>query len=206
MKLYLKAEQNSKVSKEVILLEDVAMVCCTNQKIENQIKKMKLYQIQKEEEGKICFSIMYIIKKLQQQYSELEIVNLGDTEFVVTYRKQKEEKMVWEWGKTIFVCFIIFFGGAFSIMTFNNDVSVADVFDKVYSLVMGKAKTGNSPLEIGYCIGLPIGIFVFFNHFRRKITKKDPTPIQIEMRKYEQDVNYALLQDADREGTILKDE
>lgn len=59
-------------------------------------------------------------------------------------------------------------GAAFTIMTFNEDVSVADVFDKVYRLVLGQEKQGGSIIEIFYAIGLPVGILVFYNHFRRK--------------------------------------
>ena len=46
-------------------------------------------------------------------------------------------------------------------MTFNEDVSVADVFDKVYRLVLGQEKQGGSIIEICYAIGLPVGILVF---------------------------------------------
>ena len=36
-------------------------------------------------------------------------------------------------------------------MTFNEDVSVADVFDKVYRLVLGQEKQGGSIIEIFLC-------------------------------------------------------
>ena len=98
---------------------------------------------------------------------------------------------------------IAFFGAAFTIMTFNEDVSVSDVFDKVYQMVMGTSKQGGTILEISYAAGLPIGILVFYNHFRRRKIKNDPTPIQVEMRTYEEQVNKALISTASREGNTI---
>lgn len=88
-------------------------------------------------------------------------------------------------------------------MTFNEDVSVSSVFDKVYRMIMGTGKQGGSILEISYAVGLPAGIMIFYNHFRRKKIKNDPTPIQVEMRNYEEQVNKALISTASREGHTI---
>ena len=108
-----------------------------------------------------------------------------------------------EYFKTVLVSLIILFGAAFTIMTFNEDVSVASVFDKVYELVMGTKKEGGSIIEISYAIGVPVGILVFYNHFHRRKVKEDPTPIQVEMSTYEEQVNKALIARASREGDTI---
>ena len=43
-------------------------------------------------------------------------------------------------------------------------------------------------------------MLLFFNHFSVKKLEKDLTPIQIEMRSYEETMNEAFIQDATREG------
>jgi stage V sporulation protein AA len=116
-------------------------------------------------------------------------------------RRELSKRM--EYVKTCFVALIAFFGAAFTVMTFNEDVSVGKVFDKMYLLIMGSSKQGGSLLEICYAIGLPLGILIFYNHFRRKKTKEDPTPIQVEMRNYEEQVNKALIATASREGNTI---
>ncbi len=68
---------------------------------------------------------------------------------------------------------------------------------------MGDSKAGGSILEIAYSIGLPIGMIVFFNHFSKLKVKKDPTPIQIEMRLYESDVNKTIIENSSREGETI---
>ena len=184
-------------------MEDLGTFYCSDSKVLHDVKKQVVKVIKSKTEIKYCFSIMKVIEMLLKLYPELEIINLGETEFILSYSPPKKINKIFEYTKTIFVGLIIFFGGAFSIMTFNADSSVVDIFDKLYELVTGSSKTTWSVVELGYCIGIPVGILVFFNHFSSKKTSSDPTPIQIEMRKYETDVNAALIQNSNREGKTI---
>ena len=84
-------------------------------------------------------------------------------------------------------------------MAYHNDIGIADIFEKFYIMVMGNP--GNSAvLEVFYSIGLSLGIIIFFNHIGGRRITKDPTPIEVEMRIYESDVNKALIETASREG------
>ena len=103
----------------------------------------------------------------------------------------------------MFVCLTVFLGSAFAIMTFNEDASVDKLFELIYKTVMGKEKSGSSLLEIGYCFGLPIGTIVFFNHFTRFKIDNDPTPLQIQMRLHEEDINKTIIENASREGNTI---
>ena len=58
-------------------------------------------------------------------------------------------------------------------------------------------------LEVCYAIGMPIGIMIFYNHIGKKKVTHDPTPIQVEMRKYEQDVDDTFIENASREGKSM---
>ena len=102
--------------------------------------------------------------------------------------------------KVVVMVVVIFLGAAYTIMAFNNDVSVGEVFDRFYQQVMGKEKPKVSEIEIFYCLGLAVVIFVFFNDFGKKKITSDPTPIQVEMRKYEQDVDMTFIENAGRKG------
>ena len=129
---------------------------------------------------------------------DVEVENLGETDFIVEYGLNQKGNKIWEWVRTLFISIIIFFGAAFAIMTFNNDVGVSDVFQKIYHLVTGAESNGFTAIEIGYSIGLPLGILVFYNHFSKKKVTSDPTPLEVEMRLYEQDLNTAIIKDAER--------
>ena len=107
------------------------------------------------------------------------------------------------WTKVIVVVAISFTGAAFSIMAFNNDVDVTKLFGQVYELMTGSKSDGFSILELTYCLGLIIGILVFFNHFGKKKFTVDPTPMEVEMRLYENDIQTTLLETYSRKEKEL---
>lgn len=95
---------------------------------------------------------------------------------------------IWTMVKAVLVGIVIFIGSGFSIMAFHNDIGIVNLFAQIYEQSVGKAPEGIGGLEIGYSIGLSLGILIFFNHFSLKKKETDPTPLQVEMSKYEQDV------------------
>ena len=101
---------------------------------------------------------------------------------------------VFNWLKTAVIGIIIFFGSSFSIMAFHNDIGLVELFAQIYEQVIGYQPTHIGGLEIGYSIGLATGILVFFNHFKLKKREDDPTPLQVEMNKYEQDIQDTVTQ------------
>ena len=203
--LYVKIAQNIPVAKRQVTFHDLATLHCTNKKVVQELNQMVFYTLPAHGPQKTMFTIAKVYEVIHQKYPNLKIENLGERDFVIDYEKpdEKEKQKKWEYVRTIFVSFIVFMGAAFTIMTFNEDVSVADVFDKVYRLVLGQEKQGGSIIEICYAIGLPVGILVFYNHFRRRKIKDDPTPIQVEMHTYEEQVNKTLIAAASKEGKTI---
>ena len=146
------------------------------------------------------FSVLKVIELIHEDYPNLDISNEGESDFIVEYVKSPEKPVWMNCLKTVILCILIFFGAAFTIMAFNNDVGVTDVFAKFYQQITGMESNGITELEICYSIGLAVGIIVFFNHVGHKKITHDPTPIQIEMRKYETDLDTAFINNAERRG------
>lgn len=201
--VYVKIEQSSEVKQKKVTINDVGKIYCANKSVEQQLAQDIFYVIKGNKHSKHMVSLLKVYEMIEKRYPGIHIVNLGERDFIVEYKPNQKVNKVWEYIKTIIVALVIFAGAAFTIMTFNTDVSVGDVFNDVYELIMGKPKTGGSILEIMYSIGLPIGIIVFYNHLSRKKIHNDPTPVQVEMRKYEEDVNKALIKNASREGKTI---
>ena len=101
------------------------------------------------------------------------------------------------------VVILSFVGAAFAIMTFNNDSGTNQLFSQIYEMFMRTPKEGFTILELSYSIGLVIGILVFFNHFGKRKFTVDPTPIEIEMRLYEKDIQTTLIDDYGRKGNSI---
>lgn len=200
--LYIKIEQNIPISKKEITFKDLGTLYCTNKNVVQKLEKTTFYTLPNDTQQKTMFTITKVYEAIHKTYPDIQIENLGEKDFIIDYEEpdHKEKGKAIEYLKTIFVSLIVLVGAAFTIMTFNEDVNVSAVFDKVYKLVMGVPKEGGSIIEISYAIGLPLGIVVFYNHFRRKKIKNDPTPIQVEMHTYEEQVNKAMIASSSREG------
>lgn len=203
--VYVKADRNSVCHKPQIKLSDVMSVECTDPAICAGIKNLTLYSFAKKEDSNKkkrieVFSILKVIDLILADYPDVEVVSYGEQDFVVEYTPSQISPKWQEICKVILLCIIIFMGSAFTIMAFNNDVSVGEVFDRFYRQMMGTDKPQVTEIEIFYCIGLAVGILVFFNHIGKKKITADPTPIQVEMRKYEQDVDTTFIENAGRKG------
>ena len=195
--LYIKLEQNITVNEPMIVIGHIAQMWCKDKDVLSKCMALKLTNIPTQK-GRYLYSVFDIVQLIQQNYPDVEVENLGETDFIVEYGLNQKGNKIWEWVRTLFISIIIFFGAAFAIMTFNNDVGVSDVFQKIYHLVTGAESNGFTAIEIGYSIGLPLGILVFYNHFFMMLVTSDPTPLEVEMRLYEQDLNTAIIKDAER--------
>lgn len=204
--LYLKIERNVMVTDRHVTLSDVAKMTSSNMAMVRQLKQMKIYsfpQKGKKQEYIQVISTMKIIEMILQEYPNVNITNEGEADFVLEYKKRAVPPKGAELAKSIVLCILVFFGASFSIMAFNNDVGVLDVFAKFYAQVTGAPSNGVTELEICYSIGLPLGVILFFNHFGNSKITNDPTPLQVEMRKYETDVDNTYIENAGRGGKSI---
>ena len=202
--VYVKADRNSVCYEPQVKIKDVMSVQCTDPAICSAIKNKTLYAFKKTETSKKkrieVFSILNVIELIQADFPEVEVLSYGEQAFVVEYISSRIAPKWMEIIKVVVMCVVIFLGSAFTIMAFNNDVSVGEVFDRFYMQIMGTKKPNVTEIEVFYCLGLAVGILVFFNHVGKKKITSDPTPIQVEMRKYEKDVDTTFIENAGRKG------
>lgn len=200
--VFLQFDQCVLVKKREVVLSDVASVYTTDEVVRQKVKALELYRFPNEQKEKITFSVMKVIELIGAVYPEITINPVGEPDFIVEYKPEKQRKLAkpLEWCKAFFVTLAVFFGSAFTIVTFNKDSSVEEIFPMIYRLTEGAERSGPGELEIAYSIGLPLGIILFFNHFLRKKIDSDPTPLQVQMRQYEKDVNSTIIENATREG------
>lgn len=200
--VFLQFDQSVLVKKQGVKLSDVATVYATDPAIKQKVGAIELYRFENREKEKKVFSVMKVVELVDASYPELTVTPVGEPDFIVEYKPEKKQKFekAREWGKALFVSLAVFFGSAFTIVTFNKDASVDEIFPMIYRLTEGAERSTPGELEIGYSIGLPLGIILFFNHFLRKKIDSDPTPLQVQMRQYEKDVNSTIIENATREG------
>ena len=181
--IYLNLEQKQQVQDEKITLGQVADILCADQAVATRVRAIPVAHFSGQKKQRSTLDITTIISKIQELYSSAQIVCTGETSMIIEYVPIKVQQ----------------------IITFNNDVSAADAFSKVYEALTGESSDNFTVLEISYAIGLPLGIMIFFNHFSGHRLTTDPTPIEVAMESYEYDVNDALMTLEKRKETHAND-
>lgn len=201
--VYIKPKRNAEVTQEKVLFKDIATVTCADELMKARIRLLKVHQFQKNEEKRIVISALRLIELIQNTEKQVTVENVGEQDTLIKLVRVRDKKGFCVWAKVAFVALISFFGTAFTIMAFHNDIGIHDVFDSIYRQVLGNTADGLGILELTYSLGLVVGIVIFFNHIGGRRITVDPTPIEVEMRVYEKDVDDTLIETADREGKTI---
>lgn len=196
--IYLNVQQSSAIQRPVVRIDDVAEVFCENKSVKNQVQKIVITEFDSTKEFKQVFSTCLLIQMITAAVPNCQVVSIGETDFIVYYKPVGKQPRWKDWLKGILVGVLAFLGAAFSIMTFNTDVTTPELFDQLYELFTGKPAEGPGILQLTYSIGLFLGVILFFNHGGRYKLTNDPSPLQVQMRQYEQGVNQAFILDAER--------
>ena len=199
--LYIQTDMNILIKHPHVYLQDIARLSCSNSKVLNRLRVLPVATLNPDTPGRYTMSVMDLVDLIQKKEPDLDITPLGELSFILTYQPPGKPQMIFEILKVVFISLASFFGAAFSIMTFNTDADVGTLFKQVYQQVTGNVSNGFTILEISYSIGLAAGVLFFFNHFGRKKFSADPTPMQVQMRQYEDNVNTTLLEESSRKAS-----
>ena len=203
--VYVKTKRFVQVVRDDVQLRDLAEVRCRDTDIEKQVNRILVHHFPESSTGKdgnrIVISALVFVRLIEELYPEAHVELSGEPSTLVQRIPGKPENMFSIGVKIVLVCLISFFGTAFTIMAYHNDIGIVMLFREVYHIFMGYYPEGPNVLETSYSIGLGLGIILFYNHIGKRKLTKDPTPIEVAMYQYEQDVDYALIDLADRQGT-----
>lgn len=198
--VYIKGDQNVEVQNHHVTLGDMLSIECVNTQVLAKLKTTKVLKIPEKGQHRFVVSILEVIQLIHREFPNLEVQNLGAPDIIVTCEDKKTPGKLVHLVKVGLIGVLVFIGAAYSIMSFNNDVGTPKLFSQIYELFMGQEKKGFSILELSYSIGLGVGILTFFHHFGKKTWSVDPTPMEVEMRLYENDIQTTLIQSYSRKG------
>ena len=201
--LYIKLDEHVRTEKKDVPLSKVAGVYCQDAELKSQAEKVIVYSFQEGEKEKAVFSLIYIYKKIYEcMGSNIQIHSVGASECLVDWIQEKRPSKLLGYVQVVLVGLVTFFGAAFTIMTYNADAGVPDVFRTLYEIFTGRSG-GNGVLELTYSIGIGIGVIVFFHHFEKK-GRKTPTAMEVQMNKYEKDVVDSYVKYEERRGNTFE--
>lgn len=187
---YIQLKQHYTSRKRTVLLKDVGTIYCENKEMKEILEELPVMELtEKDTMRPRIYSIFHLLKLLEEINYTINIKNLGETECIVAYEpKEKQEKKWIILGKVFFVCLTAFFGAGISIMGYNNDIDLPKIFSDLYYLLTGIKADGPTIMELFYSVGLTLGVLIFFQPFKKK-EDGQPTPLKVQMKLYEKDLN-----------------
>ncbi len=190
--------EKNKKGKMPVKIKDVAQVFCSDPRIKTQTEQIVFMKMDVNSHKKYAVSVMTLVECIENAIKVPVLVqNIGESDFLLSLTEKKQKR--WYVGLKIgLILLITFFGSMFAIMAYNEDVDVSGVFDKIYSTMYGKTRKTPGIMEIAYAVGVALGVIVFFNHFGKKKINSDPTPMEVEMEKYEEDIDNTLIKEITR--------
>lgn len=201
--IYLRSERKAEIHSAPVRVKDLAKVTCSDFQMKESVKQLVVVEDFTKDEKRTIITVLKVIEKITEAFPNVQVESLGQTETLVIFDTEEDRGKGKEMILIVFVCAICFFGTAFTIMAFHNDIGIKDIFASVYEIVTGETSDGFTVLEISYSIGLAAGIILFFNHIGSRRLTKDPTPVEVEMRLYENDVDTTLVESCGREGKTI---
>lgn len=200
--VYIKIGESVMVEKRQVVIKDISKVVCQNPEVKYAIEKIELMNFSQGGKKQQVISSLDIIEEIHKVCPAVQVINLGKPDIIVYYKTYDNADKMKQMLKLIFLCLIAFFGAGFSIISFNGDVNMIGQLDLMQNIFVGQSDAGSSIAALAYSIGLFIGVIVFFNHGASKKFTDDPTPLQVQMRKYEQEVNQAVITDSERKKDV----
>lgn len=197
--LYLKMDTKCKVPVGKVHLGEIASILCENKAVLAKVRAIPIMDMPAKHQYREIFSVLWVMEKIQKECPGVTIENIGASDFIVEYGGKVENRLV-DALKGVLIGMVVLFGSGFAIMTFNNDVGIPELFGKIYELFPGSNPESHI-LELCYSIGLFVGITIFYNHFGGARFDSDPTPIEVQMRNYEMDIDTAVIETAGRSGS-----
>lgn len=199
MDIYIKPEKKIKFQKTgTIHIKDIAEVY-SESTLRKKAENIKIMEIKEEKNKSYLISVIDIINAIDRALPGNTISNVGEMDTIVEYEKPRNKNKFWLYTKIFFVALVLFAGSATAIMSFHSDAQMATVFENYYYIFFGERVENPAIIDLPYAIGLATGIVVFFNHLGNKKLTSDPTPIEVEMSVYEDEVNTNIIDTLNKE-------
>ncbi|MDM5338822.1 stage V sporulation protein AA [Fictibacillus enclensis] len=154
--------------------------------LQKKLQMLVIYQVKPADKHLIVLDVMKVVQHIQHVCPGIEIQTVGPAQSIleIQYKKKKLAPVYF-----VLVWLLLFIGSALAIMNFHEDVSMQVVHQKIYYMVTGTYDNQPLILQIPYSLGLGIGMVLFFNHVFKKRLNEEPSPLEVEMFKYQQDLD-----------------
>lgn len=172
-----------------IKLGDVARVLAEPDQ-EGKLLSLVLVRPESRDGNLIVIDMLHVIRVIREQFPEIQVEFVGESHVLVELvSKEKKPSPI----LFVLVWLLLFFGAALTIMNFHADVSMPEVQVRIVEMITGERDEHPYLFQAAYSMGLGLGMIVFFNHLFKKNWNEEPTPLEVEMFLYQENLNHYII-------------
>ncbi|GGB33922.1 stage V sporulation protein AA [Virgibacillus dakarensis] len=188
--VYIRMKKSIEITElQTIHLQDIAYLS-TSSEHKQEMEETVLYRITKKDRNIVIIDSFIIIDHLRKLFPGLEFQLVGPAQTIIRIVERKKSPSIL---LAAFVWVLLFIGAAMTIMNFHYDVSMQEVQQKLHYILTGEHNKYPLWIQIPYSFGLGIGMLLFFNHWFKKRFNEEPSPLEIEIFNYQQDLNQYVI-------------
>ncbi|SNS36707.1 stage V sporulation protein AA [Anaerovirgula multivorans] len=198
--IYIQSKKKVKLEKnQPILLKDLMDIYSSDYNLRKEIENIE-YKIQdKKIKNTFIISVFSIISLINLQFPNSNISVIGETDILVSFQhKSNREDSKGKLIRVILVCFLLFVGAATAIINFHSDVDMPETQKTIYRIITGKESDNLLLLQIPYSLGIGVGMSVFFNHIFRKRINNEPSPLEVEVHLYQENLDQYIKNNSEK--------
>ncbi|WP_121615014.1 stage V sporulation protein AA [Virgibacillus halodenitrificans] len=189
--VYLRMKKSVELPKyQEVTLKNIAHISIDSS-YKEELENTTIYHITKKDKNIVVIDSFLIIDYLNKKFPELELQVIGPAQCIIRIHEKKKPL---SFLLVVIVWLILFIGTAMTIMNFHYDVSMQEVQQKLHFLLTGQENEFPLWIQVPYSIGLGIGMLLFFNHWFSKKFNEEPSPLEIEINNYQQNLDDYLIQ------------
>ncbi|MDM5359574.1 stage V sporulation protein AA [Peribacillus sp. ACCC06369] len=181
---------------QTVRIKDIARIIGPEEVI-RKIEEIILLTVKKEDRNIIVIDLAQVIMAIRNVDTTIEVETFGPSQTIIEIILSKKKMSVLTFA---LVWFLLFVGGGMTIMNFHVDVSMGEVHQKIFTLITGKVEEKPLLIQIPYSFGLGMGMILFFNHFFKKRFNEEPSPLEVEMFNYQQDLDRYVIMNENKEN------
>jgi len=185
-RLYIRLKKKITLARhDEVLVKHIAYIHSAETKIKRDIEQLSLHTLTEKDGQYVVIDSFMLLAMLQKKFPQLESEIIGPTETIIEIQSKKVRPNILF---ILFIWVVLFIGTTMTIMNFHYDVSMPEVHQKLYFIFTGERVEQPLWIQVPYSIGLGAGMILFLNHWFKKRLNEEPSPLEIELFKYEQNI------------------
>jgi stage V sporulation protein AA len=181
---------------QTVRIKDIARIIGPEEVI-TIIEEIILLTVKKEDKNIIVIDLAQVIMAIRKMDQAIEVETFGPSQTIIEIILSKKKMSYLTFA---LVWFLLFVGGGMTIMNFHVDAGMGEVHQKIFTIITGKVEDKPLLIQIPYSFGLGIGMILFFNHFFKKRFNEEPSPLEVEMFNYQQDLDRYVIMNENKEN------